>query len=163
MLRRCEVKCLCAVLFIFGVATDGRARQEVSGIAGYGRITGESEDIRGQFAPTVGASLILRLHRPEIRIDYENVLWDKNGRLHLVGAGWFIQSRPKAIRPFFQLGWMLGVERNSTQGFQGLAVSAGVTRDVGGRIFIRPEVRWKLIGPGPIMLITPMIGAGYRF
>jgi hypothetical protein len=140
------VKYFCIAFVIFGVVTDAWARQtQVSGIASYGRVTGEHEDVRGQFAPMVGASLNLRLFKPEIRIDYEYVPWDRRGHLYLVGAGWFIQTQMKPIRPFFQVGWVGGVEtvayrRNPK--FQGLGASAGFTRTVGSRLFIRPEVRF---------------------
>jgi len=68
------VKYIFSVLFLFGVVTNAWARQTQMSInGGYGRVTGENEDVRGQFAPIVGASLKLKLHKPEIRIDYEYV------------------------------------------------------------------------------------------
>jgi len=149
-----------------GGAADGWSRQtQLSGLGGYGNITGE--DVRVQFAPTVGASLNLRLIAPEIKIDYEYVPWDRQGALHLIGAGWFIQSDPKPTRPFFQIGWVFAAETDarfvSADKFMGLAASAGLTRSIGSRFFIRPELRWKMIAPGPIMLTMPVVGGGFSF
>jgi hypothetical protein len=161
-----KIQLLCVVFLILGVAADGWSRQtQLSGIGGYGHITGE--DVRSQFAPTVGASLNLRLIGPEIKIDYESVPWDRGGTLHLIGAGWFIQSEPKPTRPFFQIGWVFAIEPDarfvSANKFMGLAASAGLTRSLGSRFFIRPELRWKMIGPGPIMLTMPVVSAGFSF
>src|SRR5262245_38629590 len=125
------IRIVAVVSVILGVASDGCCRQtQVSGIGGYGHITGE--DVREQFASTVGVSLNLRLYRPEIKIDYEYVPWDREGALHLIGAGWLIQADPKPTRPFFQIGWVFGAEPNagfvSADKFMGLAASAGLTR-----------------------------------
>ena len=83
----------------------------------------------------------------------------------LIGAGWFIQSDPKPTRPFFQIGWVFGIDPDPrfADKFMGLAVSAGLTRSIGSRFFIRPELRWKMIGPGPMMLTMPVVGGGFSF
>jgi hypothetical protein len=157
---------LIAGLILVFVASAWAAGPDVSAVAGYGHIGGEAEDVRSQSAAVVGASLNTRLG-PEIKIDYENVRWDRNGSLHLLGVGWLIQSAPKRTRPFFQIGWVLGIESAGPSGsrdkFQGLAAAAGFTQNIGSRFLIRPELRWKLIGPGPIMLTIPALSAGYRF
>ena len=154
------------VFLILGIAADGLARQtQLSGIGGYGRI--EGEDVREQSAAAVGVSWNLRLFGPDIKIDYEYIAWDREGPLHLIGAGWLIQGDPKPTRPFFQFGWVFGIEPESSprvaDKFMGLAASAGFTGSIGSRFFIRPELRWKMIGPGPMMFVMPVVGTGFSF
>jgi hypothetical protein len=138
---------------------------EVSGAAGFGYVTGEAEDVRAGYIPGFGVSISSRLGRPEIKVDYEYINWDRNGNLHMVGVGWLIQAEPQKIRPFFQAGWTFGIERFSgaTDKFQGLALSTGLTISTGTRLFVRPEFRWRLIGPGPMMMAAPAVALGYRF
>ena len=142
---------------------------EVSGTGGYGHVAGE--DVRDQNIPLVGISASARLAGPEIKVDYEYINWNRSGgNLHMIGFGWLIQSRRPTVRPFFQFGWTFGIARSHFEGllpsprpgepprfvsvtdtdkFQGLSLSAGVTFPMQGRFFLRPEFRWRMIGPGP--------------
>jgi hypothetical protein len=82
----------------------------------------------------------------------------RSGLVHSVG--------PWTGSAVLQVGRVFGYEPvrgNPAVWFQGLALSTGVTAAVNERFFVRPEVRWRLIGPGPIMLTTPVVSAGYRF
>jgi hypothetical protein len=174
---------------LFGTPTALASDLEASATGGYGRVGGENEDIAAQWAPLVGASFKFRLLAPEIKIDYEHLNWkERPANLHMIGVGWLIQFRSGQTRPFVQVGWTFGIERSHFEGlvkiqpgvpvpgnepvfmsitttdkFQGLAVSSGITRTVGKDFFIRPELRWRLIGPGPIMLTVPAVTLGYRF
>jgi hypothetical protein len=109
--------------------------------------------------------------------------WDRPGRLHLIGAGWLIQGEQKDLRPFVQIGLAWGFERYHWQGtfpgrlpgdppvyvdrdfterFHGPALSAGFTVGIRRRMFLRPEVGWKFIAPGPMMLFFPAVSFGWR-
>jgi hypothetical protein len=162
---------------------------EVSASGGYGHIGGEAEDVSAQFAPLLGLSFSAPLGRLQVKTDYEHVNWkDRPGNLHMLGVGWLIQRRSGTTRPFFQVGWALGIERSHFEGFvptasgvpvpmhpivfvsrtntntfQGLALSGGITKSLGKGFFVRPEVRWRLIGPGPIMLTVPTVTLGRSF
>ena len=170
--------CLCMAI---SVAAQG-GEFEVGGVAGYGGVIGE--DVRDQSYGYGGAFFQTRLGRPEVKVDYEYHAWDRLGPLHMIGVGWLIQAKPRKSRPFFQVGWVWAFERHRVRGtfpgrlpddppvfvdrsitetLQGLALGAGVTLDVGNRFFIRPELRWRGLGPGPMMMFLPAVSVGVRF
>jgi hypothetical protein len=173
------------VLILLSMTTLAAAADvEISGAAGFGYVTGEAEDVRAGYIPGFGVSMSSRLGRPEIKVDYEYINRDRTGNLHMMGVGWLIQAEPQKIRPFFQAGWTFGIERSyiqqvvpgpgpndppivfsrtATDKFQGLALSTGLTISTGARLFVRPEFRWRLIGPGPMMIAMPAVTLGYRF
>jgi len=153
---------------------------EISGTAGFGSVWGE--DVETQTLAFGGASFMLKIIRPEVKIDYEYVPWDRKGRLHMIGAGWLIQGS-KNMRPFFQFGWTWGFERYHVQGtfpgrlpgdlpiyvnrnfteiLHGPALSAGFTIPFRREMFVRPELRWKFITPGPMMMLLPAVSFGWR-
>ncbi|PYS54373.1 MAG: hypothetical protein DMG13_08425 [Acidobacteria bacterium] len=156
---------------------------EISSPAGFGHVDGE--DVSGQYIPVFGVSASGKLGRPEIKVDYEYINWNRGGgNLHMIGFGWLIQAHRPSIRPFFQLGWTFGIQRSHFEGtvpgrlpgdppqfinvtdtdkFQGLALSAGVTFPLQKRFFLRPEFRWRVIGPRPMMFSLPSLSAGWRF
>ena len=169
------------MLVILLLSADAFAQdREISATAGVGHVDGE--DANDQWFSMLGLSFSARLWRPEIKIDYEHLDWDRTGNLHVIGVGWLIQKRATKLRPFFQWGILggvqrqrfsgtigrpdfapLSVERTFTNAFTGVALSTGFTADVRKQFFIRPEVRWKIIGPGPFMVTVPTVSAGYRF
>jgi hypothetical protein len=156
------------ILWWFCAALDCAAQDVEISVAG-GWIDVDQDDATSANAGWVGSSFKVRIRRPEIKVDYETFRRNypnARQRFHLVSAGWLIQTDPRRVRPFFFLGWTLGVqtsEGRQNQGFQGLATAAGLTVSPSGKFFIRPELRWKLLGPGPMSLIEPGAAVGWQF
>ena len=169
---------VCSLLFVSLAPAQDR---EVSVIGGLGHADGE--DVSDEWFSMAGASFSARLWRPEIKVDYEHLNLDRTGNLHFIGVGWLIQKHTTKVRPFFQWGVLAGfqrqrftgtigrppnfppvfVDRTFTNALGGVALSTGFSVDFRGQFFIRPELRWRVVGPGPFMVTTPAISLGYRF
>jgi hypothetical protein len=154
--------------------------REISAMGGVGYAT--AGDFSAKEFAQFGASFSFRAGRPEIKVDYEHVNWDRPGNLHIISFGWLIQKRSGTVRPLFQWGFLYGLQRQHFEGtisrpdfppivverttynhFTGAALSAGLSIDVQPQIFIRPEFRWKFIAPDVFMLNVASVGVGYRF
>ena len=151
---------------------------EVSVAGGWGRVV--QDDSARRDIDWAGASFKTRLGRPELKVDYETftrTFTNEKERFHLFTAGWMIQSDRRRVQPFFLVGWTLGVQnstrdlgptsppvpRHSRNGVMGLALSGGASLGSRGPFFVRPELRWKLLGAGPISILQPGLSAGWRF
>jgi hypothetical protein len=152
---------------VLPISAQAQSGMEISGTGGWLRAS--ADDAAVVDGGWVGASFKARLGRPEIKVDYEffhrNFTNEKES-IHLIGAGWLVQRRSGRVRPFYQVGWTFGVQtsdRHARSGLMGLALSAGLKANVTDRLFLSPELRWKLLGPGPMMLVEPGVTLGWQF
>src|SRR5688572_13180450 len=140
-MRRLSLAVLAAGFCFAPNVAQAQSDFEISGTAG--GLHASADDAVSVYSGWVGASFKARLGRPELKVDYE--FFRRNfstarQSVHLIGAGWLVQRRSGRVRPFYQVGWTFGVEtsdrnRNSRNGFMGIALSAGLKANVTDRLF----------------------------
>ncbi len=89
----------------------------------------------------------------------------------LAGAGLRMQWS-RSVRPFFDVGLVGGRDRHNAGGggaLGGVVVGSGVSMPVGGRWYVRPQLRayglspHTLEGAGPHWAVAAGLGFGWRF
>jgi hypothetical protein len=81
-------------------------------------------------------------------------------------GSWFIQGERerKRFRPFFQLGATYGATV-SADNFElfGVSLGTGFTGTIGDGVFVRPELRFKVLGRSATVLLQPALSIGWQF
>jgi hypothetical protein len=155
-----------AVIDAFPLMLHAQGIREVEAGAGVGITRISGDDIAPQAVWHVGLFFKARVGAPELEIDYERI--DRRlAVLHAVSGGWLIRGTPKTVRPFFQFGATVARQNPGTlvaaRTLFGPSLAGGVAGSIGEHVVIRPELRWKFLLPGPMMLVQPSVGIGWRF
>ena len=86
-------------------------------------------------------------------------------RFHAVAAGWRFQMRRPAVRPFVEVGWVVASQQSGREdeAFHGPGAAAGLTVRLRAGLFVRPQVRLKILGPGPLVTTQGGVAVGWQF
>jgi hypothetical protein len=157
---------------IFALITSALHAQisdpEISGTVGRTQVTGD--DVRKHYVTSLGVSFKARLGKPQlgkpqVKVDYELF----NGSFwmdYALTGSWFIQGERerKRFRPFFQLGATYGATV-SADNFElfGVSLGTGFTGTIGDGVFVRPELRFKVLGRSATVLLQPALSIGWQF
>lgn len=133
----------------------GAARTHLSG-----------DDVRtqeglGSLQVTVGARFLHHSFRISYRQTDRDIVI-----LRRVTGGWFIEFGRRSWRPFLEPGWTLSTQSSgpvASRTLTGPHLSAGLTVDLTGPLFIRPEVSADLQVRGPMLLREAGLTVGLKF
>jgi len=158
---------------IFALITSALHAQisdpEISGTIGRTQVTGD--DVRKHYVTSLGVSFKARLGepklgKPQVKVDYELF----NGSFwmdYALTGSWFIQSERerKRFRPFFQLGATYGATVSPPDDFKlfGVSLGTGFTNVIRDGLFVRPELRFKVLGRSATVLLQPAFSIGWQF
>jgi hypothetical protein len=167
---------LVAVLFLSSGLLHSLAGQtvEIAGNASLGAVI--SDEGNPSTTGGVGASLgwpVNSKHKLQFDYDFAAVRFPFDS--HFLTASYVLQGKPSRVRPFFQIGAGVEIQKfdhpsflprgfpfDNTRTNLALVFGGGASIDVGERFFIRPELRSYAVF-GPALFVLPMLTVGARF
>jgi hypothetical protein len=147
---------------------------EIAGNASLGAVI--SDEGNPSTTGGVGASLgwpVNSKHKLQFDYDFAAVRFPFDS--HFLTASYVLQGKPSRVRPFFQIGGGVEIQKfdhpsflphgfpfDNTRTNLALVFGGGASIDVGKRFFIRPELRSYAVF-GPALFVLPMLTVGARF
>jgi opacity protein-like surface antigen len=148
---------------------------EIAGGGGYGVLFSENTDRSGVGGPALSfAGPADSKHKVQFDYFFGNVS-SFSFDSHFLTASYVWQGRAPGVRPFFQVGAGVEVQKFERPPFGGpgsffrssqtnfaLLLGGGASIDVSDHLFVRPELRsYSVVGPA--IFLVPMLIVGWRF
>lgn len=161
------------ILLLFA-STASAQKVEIGGLGGYGRFGADDVSMRSYWVAGVEACGFCA-RRAAIYFEYSHYGSSAEASeirildVDLVSIGLRVQSSPRGVRPFFDIGLSAGQDRfrrrQGTTGehsIAGLGIGGGASIALGERFYIRPTVRAHIM-QGMHVGVAVAAAAGVRF